>query len=414
MRYAVLGLAATFLTYAQQGTPIGILLPQIKAKMAENLSRLPDYTCAQTTERFRRHAANRPFEPVDKVRLEVALVEGKELYGWPGSNRIEESNLDHLIGEGGALTNGSFALLARGVFLSTSTVYNFKGVFTREGTRAYRFDYEVPSKASLYHLRVGEVDDVVGYHGSFWANADTLDLMRLEIYAEHIPEELGLSAVSDLMEYAPVKIGDSSFLLPRTSELSMATASGVADLDRTRFHECHQFSSEALLSFSDAPEFKLVPMSTRPPEIDLPDDFQVDIALTTPIDTSTAVGDEVQAKLLRAIKNGHDKLFSKGALLAGHVTQLHRDADTYHLGISFTDLSGEEGHADLSGRRNAFFVVTGLRDLRRISMRERVEQGFLPKGSRGAGQLSISGEKPFNLRTGYRISLRSRLLQSGK
>jgi len=35
---------------------------------------------------------------LETVRLEVAMVEGRELYGWPGSNRIGEANLDRLIG----------------------------------------------------------------------------------------------------------------------------------------------------------------------------------------------------------------------------------------------------------------------------------------------------------------------------
>lgn len=126
------------------------------------------------------------------------------------------------------------------------------------------------------------------------------------------------------------------------------------------------------------------------------------------------MGDEVQAKLLRAIRGGHDTVFAKGSLLTGHVTQLHRDAGVYHLGISFVDLSGEEGHADVGRRQNVLFVVTGLRDLRLSSAHGRLTQGFLSQELRNAGQLSISSEKPLNLKTGYRITLRSQLLQSGK
>jgi hypothetical protein len=40
----------------------------------------------------------------------------------PWSNRIEEANLDRLVGTGGALTNGSIALLALAIFLSQSTI----------------------------------------------------------------------------------------------------------------------------------------------------------------------------------------------------------------------------------------------------------------------------------------------------
>ena len=63
----------------------------------------------------------------------------------------------------------------------------------------------------------------------------------------------------------------------------------------------------------DVPELELVPMASRSPEIELPDGFQVKIALETPIGTSTAVGDEVQAKLLRAIKHTATIPFSRKA-----------------------------------------------------------------------------------------------------
>jgi hypothetical protein len=96
------------------------------------------------------------------------------------------------------------------------------------------------------------------------------------------------------------------------------------------------------------------------------------------------------------------------------VTQLHRDGVNYHLGISFSELSGEEGRADVSGRQNALFIVTGLRDLRPFGGRQLVKQGFLSRELQNPGHLSISNEKPLNLKTGYRMTLRSRLVQSVK
>ena len=64
---------------AQELAPEILLLARIKAKAAENLQRLPNYTCTQTIERSHRNARARKFELLDTLRLEVALVEGKEL-----------------------------------------------------------------------------------------------------------------------------------------------------------------------------------------------------------------------------------------------------------------------------------------------------------------------------------------------
>src|SRR5438045_2730322 len=73
-----------------QGSPERLLLAQIKAKMADNLARLPNYTCLQTIERSHRDARKKRFERQDLVRLEVALVGGRERFAWPGANRIDE------------------------------------------------------------------------------------------------------------------------------------------------------------------------------------------------------------------------------------------------------------------------------------------------------------------------------------
>ena len=369
MRCILACLAAACLTYAQQSSDV---LSQIQARMIENLSRLPNYTCAQTTVRSVRRGVNRHFRPQSIHQLERRLI-----------------------GSGGALGNGNFALLAKGVFLSRSTAFTFKGETVRDGQRALRFDYAVPRQASGYHLKVDRNDAVVGYHGSFWANAETLDLTRLDIYADNIPAGLGLAAVSDAMDYARVKIGESGF----------------ADHNRTRFHECHQYAGDSVLSFGDAPE-QLVPSAAAvpPAEIALPDDFQVGASLETPIRADSAVGDMVEVKLLDAIKDHHERVVAKGAVLTGHITLLHRDGAWYHIGISFTDMNGAEGHADVSSRFNALFAGAGASELRLGAM----QLGFHGKKVLGPGEFAINGERPLNLRSGYRITLRSRLLQSGR
>src|SRR5260370_29219607 len=48
-----------------------LLLSRIKVRAAENLQRLPNYTCTETIERSRRARKSRRFDPVDTLRLEV-------------------------------------------------------------------------------------------------------------------------------------------------------------------------------------------------------------------------------------------------------------------------------------------------------------------------------------------------------
>src|SRR5207237_772673 len=82
----------------------------IKARAAENLQRLPNYTCTETIERTRRLHGSRKFQPLDILRLEVALVEGKELFSWPGAGKFEERGIGEIVGHGAASGKVAFAL----------------------------------------------------------------------------------------------------------------------------------------------------------------------------------------------------------------------------------------------------------------------------------------------------------------
>ncbi|MGH7972518.1 MAG: hypothetical protein ACREIC_27710, partial [Limisphaerales bacterium] len=55
----------------------GDLLPHIREKMADVLQRQPNYTCTETVERSRQSGGGTT-RVEDTLRLEVALVEGKE------------------------------------------------------------------------------------------------------------------------------------------------------------------------------------------------------------------------------------------------------------------------------------------------------------------------------------------------
>src|SRR5690349_16289642 len=179
MRFLLFGLTALLCQAEQNVLPPDLqLLAGVKARIAENLDRLPNYTCLQTIERSRRGSRDRRFELLDTVRLEVALVEGKELFGWPGGN-IAESRISSLVN--GTIGNGDFALLAKSIFTTSTATFQYAGDSTIAGKSALKFDYTVPLQASGYHLNVPPREAIVPYHGSFWVAPDSLDLMRLEL-----------------------------------------------------------------------------------------------------------------------------------------------------------------------------------------------------------------------------------------
>ena len=290
-----------------------LLLARIKTKAAENLQRLPNYTCTETIERSRRARHSKTSSGSTRSGLEVALVGGKELFSWPGAGKFEEKGIGELVGSGAAIGNGAFALHAKSIFLSTWPTFTYVGERPLEGRSAIRYDYVVPQMVSRYQIRAGASQARVGYHGSFWVEPDTLDLIRLEVYADSLSTNLELRESSDALEYRQVRIGDVDFLLPQSSELRMIDLLGNESRNRTRLSECRQYTGESVVTFGDIPPPSV--MAAPAPQmkpIHLPSGLRVEMRLQTPIQSGrSATGDPVKALLGRDLMSDGKKLRQK-------------------------------------------------------------------------------------------------------
>src|SRR5690349_9427689 len=102
------------------------LLTGIRQKMRENLSRLPDYTCRLTIERFMGAENAKRRHPIDTVHIEVGYVDGKELYAWPGQ-KFASKGLDEMMPAGGVVATGDFALHVRSIFLGNAATFTYAG-----------------------------------------------------------------------------------------------------------------------------------------------------------------------------------------------------------------------------------------------------------------------------------------------
>jgi len=345
--------SAVLLAQAQQGpAPELSLLGRIKGKVAENLRRLPNYTCTQTIVRSLRRKPTARLQRLDTVRLEVAYVGGKELYGWPGSGRIDQPQITKLIS--GTIGNGDFAVLPSSIFLGESAHFHYNSETTVDGKPAIRYDYVVPQLASGYQIQAGAAAAIVGYHGSFWVDHDTLDLLRLEVSADDIPNKLKLASAVDRMEYDRVSIGDSEFLLPRGAEMDITDSLGIENHNRMRLQACHQFVGQSALSFEKFPgENFMAPSKPTLARLDLPDDFRMEVALDTPIDSSSsAIGDAVEALLKQNVRVSSDAVVPKGAKVSGHIARLEKRGGAYYVDLAFDSLHLDPGRADLGGREN--------------------------------------------------------------
>jgi len=224
------------------------LLDNVKARAQENLKRLPDYTCTENVERSLKARRERRPRHWDTVRLNVAYVGGKELFGFPGTGRIDQSEVDRLVG--GSISNGQFAIFVRSVFVENRATFGPAAETSLDGTPAFRFHYEVPVARSGFLLRsppFGEA--IIGYSGRFWVARDSLDLMRFVVLADNLPPSLKLLSDVTTTDYRSVSIGGRDFLLPEHSTSEAKDVRGAETRNVMTFENCREFVGESVLKF---------------------------------------------------------------------------------------------------------------------------------------------------------------------
>src|SRR6266478_4606225 len=141
-RYPAIFCAALCLTApaaAQPDLPAELVhLSRIKQQMKEHLTRIANLTCLETIQRSRSDRNGRTLK-TDSLRLEVAFVDGKELFSRPGAGKFGDREIGDF-GRGGAIESGLFASLAHGVFLERATTFRYGGEETLREPRAVRYN----------------------------------------------------------------------------------------------------------------------------------------------------------------------------------------------------------------------------------------------------------------------------------
>ena len=379
MRVMAIFCAGVLTVCAQEIPPETLQLAHIRFHMLEQLREEPNYTCVESVERSRRAGAKKSFQLQDTLRLEVALVDRKEMFAWPGAKKFESADVRDLV-KNGAIGNGNFAGFAGAIFEGSIT-FSYKGM---EGEWA-RYDYHVPLLQSGYSIQHGSREAKVAYHGSVFANLQTLDVHRIEVIAEDIPPEVELKAVTTRMDYARVKIGESDFLLPAESEMVLTDLEDQEYRDRVRLTSCREFTGESVLTF-DEPPADSAPKAA-PLELTLPADLTMQLRLEVQIDTeSTVIGDALRATLENDLKQKGQLLMPKGATVQGRVTRMEKHGDYSELGLEFDEIDSARALAHFAGTLDSlpgpWFLASTEMQRRRIQKTARGESVLILKGGR--------------------------------
>ena len=276
-------------------------LERARVKMLSEVPSRPRYSCIETIARkyFSREVPSIPLpscerlsadrkkgrtkfrlDATDRLRVEVAVTEGREIYSWtrPGSfsHSVEE------ILQFGPIGTGAFAVHLIDIFSNPSVRFRV----LPEGDKILEYGFRVPIEASRLFVRAGGEWRPTGYNGSFTIDPTSMEMRRFKMESDELPSYTSLCEVSTENEYQGEKT--LGLLLPSVSRSHDILRDSTETEQVTTFSDCHEAAASS---------------SEGEPAADLALPEQTfELALSTPIDTaSAAAGDMISAQLTEPI-----------------------------------------------------------------------------------------------------------------
>jgi VWFA-related protein len=330
-----------------------VVFQRVRVRLVDDSSRMPRYTCVQTiTRRFylsdlknppscslvlskrgdRKRAL--PLATLDRVQLEVAVAEHREVHSWPGSSTFaDEDEIRKVIGNG-AFGTGDFAAFIASIFGDAARV-TFEGERVVDGKTLLAYSFQMPWNASRYHVDSKSGPVVTAYGGSFWLDPQAEDLVHLSVRTAELPKGTeSCQAIND-MEYGRTDIHGSSVLIPRETDLRVIYRSGEEAATVTSYSNCRKFASKVVLRFDDPDPRAKTPIQTeetprKSPATPFPAGIKFDCRIVTPIDSDTPAGLPIEAVLRSPIRDKNNTILApQGARIQGRLVRLAQHYSTY-------------------------------------------------------------------------------------
>ena len=150
---------------------------------------------------------------------------------------------------GGAIGTGPFSAVARNLFVNDNGRTTGWGEERLLEKPALRYDFVIPEMFAGYTLESGGVSGTAGLEGTFWADADSLELLRVEERAVDIPPYLDVRDAATTVTYAKTRIGASDVLLPRRAELVITNMNGLRRRNAIEFTGCREYVADSVIHF---------------------------------------------------------------------------------------------------------------------------------------------------------------------
>jgi hypothetical protein len=325
-------------------TDPGQLLLQVRDKVLRSLGRLPRYMCTQTINRSQyepdRHTYIKNCEDLerqrdiqwklmhtvsDRLRLDVAVAAGREMYSWVGEKQFVNRSLADIVNDG-SISDGSFQGMLELVFRSDNADFSYSGEVSEGGRKLVEYGFRVPLEASHYVFSARGRSVTTAYEGAVFADPETAELVRLTVRTSNLPSETGACEAATEMNYSRLRLNGADFLLPSETHLHIKDLNGMESDNWTAFSACQEFLGESTLKFDSAPVARPEKGAASLEQVRISGGLRFSVALAEDIAVATsAAGDAVKATLTTDLRSADRKiLVPKGTAIECRIVRIRR------------------------------------------------------------------------------------------
>ncbi len=389
-RFLFLLLVSCFASFAQTAPrPWHETLTQIRKNVALQILRADNYICVQdlvrtyyTTATSTTPCEQPPHVPdmqpalKDRLRMDVAVSEGNEIYAWHGEKTFSSKGVMDLV-QHGPVSSGGFTGYLRNIFVSAGIEFTYRKPTSAGGQTTYHFDYHVPEKVSRYQIKAGDQMVIIPFHGSFTARADTLELETLVVTADSgaIPPNAELCFIQATVTYKIAHISSTDSLIPSAFDILYGSSRGRTITEsHGEFSQCRQYLGESTVRFDAEEPAGAADKVVSVEAASIKPGIVLRIALATPIDSDTAyAGMHVEGALAHPAKIGNGVVLPAGTAVEGLITRF----ETYFEPEPHTLMVIEFNHLN-AGNKSYLFRALHPHDL--------YQQMQLTPGMRSSGR----------------------------
>jgi hypothetical protein len=225
------------------------LIEKVRTATFEFSDKLPNFICQEFMSRYSRYSDLSGWQPLDVISAEIIYEGGQETYR---NLKINDRPTDKKMTElSGSWSTGEFATTLNDLFHpSTGARFRSVGASVPPEPNGQVYDFDVPKETSHWHVQIGEQSTIPAYHGSIWIDPATSRVLRVEIQARNLPSGFAMDIVESAVDYAWVRIGTDTVLLPSHAE-SLGCQRGTKSCSRNiiDFRNYRKYTADSKIIF---------------------------------------------------------------------------------------------------------------------------------------------------------------------